>query len=351
MEAKFIELNKETKISNNLKLKISLFDGKKDKKPMDSVLQGLPFNIEFKLMKFKEKPLNGSILLKQIKPDVRNINKKEFDFGDQLTFSQNFVFATAQEKNIVFQGEITELNKKTYRVQFNVHAMKSLNITKTYNIFRNIFTVDFSVENVFHYNLKNVSIETFFNTPSLLCDNPVYPDESSEFDSELCEIIQPNNVLHAQIRGEIVDFPADSNVGTYKIHFHIDEYGKNELMIIGVLDNFPKMVSRPFHFDLSMIPSTVHCLQPFSIKLLIESKINQEKNLTFTIDVNDDNALSPYGKYYYEIEKFPKLSQTSLSIEFIALKQGLLKFPNIMVKPQSSSSFIVDFQTGVFVTS
>ena len=63
-----------------------------------------------------------------------------------------------------------------------------------------------------------------------------------------------------------------------------------------------------------------------------------------------DDFLLPYGQKIFKIENLsPRLSYF-LSVKFIAIKQGLQKYPKIRVQSSRYSSYDYDFEDGVFAT-
>lgn len=102
---------------------------------------------------------------------------------------------------------------------------------------------------------------------------------------------------------------------------------------------------------ISMIgsPQTQKLLTPFSVKFDIHNTTAEERVFAINVDAKKETGLLPYGIHVFTTELLPAKGSQRIVMEFIALKQGLLPYPELIISTANFNEFRIDPENGVLI--
>ena len=102
---------------------------------------------------------------------------------------------------------------------------------------------------------------------------------------------------------------------------------------------------------ISMIgsPQTQKLLTPFAVKFDVHNTTSEERKFTIDVDFQKESGLLPHGIHVFTTDLLPANGSQRISMEFIALKQGLLPFPELIISTDNYEDFRIDLENGVLI--
>ncbi|OHT16344.1 hypothetical protein TRFO_41841 [Tritrichomonas foetus] len=102
---------------------------------------------------------------------------------------------------------------------------------------------------------------------------------------------------------------------------------------------------------ISMIgsPQVQKLLTPFAVKFDIHNTTAEERIFTINVDTEKDSGLLPFGIHVFTTELLPAKGSQRIVMEFIALKQGLLPYPELIISTADYDDFRIDPENGVLI--
>ena len=102
---------------------------------------------------------------------------------------------------------------------------------------------------------------------------------------------------------------------------------------------------------ISMIgsPQTQKLLTPFAVKFDIHNTTIEERKFTINVDAKKESGLLPFGIHVFTTDLLPAKGSQRIIMEFIALKQGLLSYPELIISTADYDEFRIDPENGVLI--
>lgn len=110
--------------------------------------------------------------------------------------------------------------------------------------------------------------------------------------------------------------------------------------------------AEPFYpVAISMIgsPQTQKLLTPFAVKFDIHNTTVEERKFTINVDAEKESGLLPFGIHVFTTDLLPAKGSQRIIMEFIALKQGLLSYPELIISTDGYKEFRIDPENGVLI--
>ncbi|EAX95309.1 hypothetical protein TVAG_032120 [Trichomonas vaginalis G3] len=349
MEADTIQLNEEQKINSNVKIKASAITiiGKKN---INRTYHEIPFRILITITR-KKNPIDQATI------KIRPINEKEVNFES----NDNNQFSLIEDKSVdvhydvishvaasvAFNISYLEPRKEIKNIKLIIPIYPSIIVEPKVMLFNTGFILHYSIENKLSFAVNDINLETSFPTfPRIVfqTDQPTFPSTESEFD--MCEELKPDNIIKTFIHGDFFPPKERMNIGTFTIKYTVPSLNRTFSFTKEIVDQ-NELVDKPFAFSLIGQPDKVPVLTPFNVKVDIFNNLKAKASFSLEILTTENSTLLPYGKHYYSIDEIG-IEPIRISMEFIAITEGLLKYPQMLIKSDSCFPYNVDFNDGVF---
>lgn len=239
----------------------------------------------------------------------------------------------------------------------NVTASVILNAIMPFSISTHIAQVN-NEGSLLKVEIKNELSFQVNNISTILNPNPSFIVEDSE--TKIIEFLSPNDVYsliipieyrkkdNFDVNGELFTL-LDSSVGTLAISWDV-YYHRNCKIAISDIEGKQNIFPSPVSVSMFGSPSQYVVMKPFNVRYDIHNLCNDDIIFSFDILTLAPRTLKPSGDHYFNDIVLAKGRSTKIKMYYIACEEGLLSYPNVVIK-MNNVTYEIPQENGVFILS